>query len=121
MRISASIGIAIYPENGENASNLLRNADTAMYQAKALGRNAYSFFTQEMNVTMIRRFEIEEQMRCALERDEFEVYYQPKFDVKTGCIVSAEALIRWHNPVLGNITPDEFIPLISNKIISIFD
>ncbi|MDO7083353.1 EAL domain-containing protein [Pseudocolwellia sp. AS88] len=111
LMITLSIGIAIYPENGENASNLLRNADTAMYQAKALGRNAYSFFTQEMNVTMIRRFEIEEQMRCALERDEFEVYYQPKFDVKTGCIVSAEALIRWHNPVLGNITPDEFIPL----------
>ncbi|XPF92609.1 EAL domain-containing protein [Colwellia sp. RE-S-Sl-9] len=109
--LTLSIGIAIYPDNGCCASDLLRNADTAMYQAKALGRNSHSFFTKEMNVTMIRRFEIEEQMRGALERNEFEVYYQPQFDVKSKKIVAAEALLRWHNNTLGNVTPDEFIPI----------
>ncbi|HDZ39324.1 MAG TPA: EAL domain-containing protein, partial [Marinobacter sp.] len=109
--LTLSIGIAIYPENGSNASDLLRNADTAMYQAKSLGRNTYSFFTKEMNETMLRRFEIEGQLHSALERNEFEVYYQPKFNVKNGSIVGAEALIRWHSPILDNVTPDEFIPI----------
>ncbi len=109
--LTLSIGVAIFPENGETASDLLRNADTAMYQAKASGRNSYSFFTQEMNITMLRRFEIEAQMRGALERNEFEVFYQPKVNVKNGQINSAEALLRWHNNVLGNVTPDEFIPI----------
>lgn len=109
--LTLSIGIAIYPENGDCASDLLRNADTAMYQAKALGRNTYSFFTKEMNDIMLRRFEIEGQLHNALARNEFEVHYQPKFDVKNGSIVGAEALLRWHNPTLGNVTPDEFIPI----------
>lgn len=109
--LTLSIGIAIYPENGDFASDLLRNADTAMYQAKASGRNAYSFFTKEMNDIMLRRFEIEEQLSSALERGEFEVYYQPKMDIKDRNVVGAEALIRWKNPVLGNVTPDEFIPI----------
>ena len=109
--VSLSIGIAIYPENGNCASTLLRNADTAMYQAKAQGRNAYSFFTQEMNAIMIRRFEVEGCLHNALERNEFEVYYQPKFDIKNERIIGAEALLRWHNPTLGNVTPDEFIPI----------
>ena len=109
--LTVSIGIAVYPENGDCASDLLRNADTAMYQAKALGRNSYSFFTDEMNVSMIRRFNIEEQLRGALERNEFEVYYQPKIDVKSSRVIGAEALLRWHNPSLGNVTPDEFIPV----------
>jgi predicted signal transduction protein with EAL and GGDEF domain len=109
--LTLSIGIAIYPENGDCASDLLRNADTAMYQAKASGRNSYSFFTKEMNEIMLRRFEIEGQLHSALERNEFEVHYQPKFDVKNGSIVGAEALLRWHNPTLGNVRPDEFIPI----------
>jgi len=109
--ITLSIGIAISPENGQTVSDLLRNADTAMYQAKSLGRNAYSFFTKEMNIAMIRRFEIEEQMHGALERDEFEVYYQPQLDVKTNKVIGAEALLRWHSIALGNVTPDEFIPI----------
>jgi len=111
LMVTLSIGIAMYPENGDSASDLLRNADTAMYQAKKLGRNTYSFFTKEMNINMIRRLEVEEQMHGALERNEFEVYYQPQFDVKNNNIVGAEALLRWHNPALGNITPDEFIPI----------
>ena len=109
--LTLSIGIAISPENGQTVSDLLRNADTAMYQAKSLGRNAYSFFTKEMNTAMIRRFEIEEQMHGALERDEFEVYYQPQLDVKTNKVIGAEALLRWHSIALGNVTPDEFIPI----------
>ena len=109
--LTLSIGIAIYPENGEDASDLLRHSDTAMYQAKALGRNTYSFFTKEMNVAMLRRLEIEGQLHGALERNEFEVYYQPKFDVKNEIIVGAEALLRWHNPTLGDVIPDEFIPI----------
>ncbi len=109
--LTLSIGIAVSPENGHTVSDLLRNADTAMYQAKSLGRNAYSFFTKEMNIAMIRRFEIEEQMHGALERDEFEVYYQPQLDVKTNKVIGAEALLRWHSAALGNITPDEFIPI----------
>jgi len=109
--LTFSVGIAISPENGNCASDLLRNADIAMYEAKSLGRNTYSFFTKEMNTVMLRRFDVEEQMHGALERNEFELYYQPQLDVKSGNIIGAEALLRWHNESLGNITPDEFIPI----------
>lgn len=111
LMLTLSIGVAISPENGRCASDLLRNADTAMYQAKDLGRNTYSFFSKEMNTMMLRRFEIEEQMHGALERNEFELYYQPQFDVKKQKITGVEALLRWHNSALGNVTPDEFIPI----------
>jgi len=109
--LTLSIGIAMYPENGKDTSELLRNADTAMYKAKSLGRNTYSFFTKEMNINMLRRLEIEEQMRGALERGEFEVYYQPQIDAINKKIIGAEALLRWCNPALGNVTPTEFIPI----------
>ena len=109
--LTLSIGIAMYPENGTDSSKLLRNADTAMYKAKSLGRNTYSFFTKEMNINMLRRLEIEEQMRGALERGEFEVYYQPQVDAVKRKVIGAEALLRWHNPKLGQVTPDEFIPI----------
>ncbi|MBQ4859663.1 bifunctional diguanylate cyclase/phosphodiesterase [Pseudoalteromonas sp. MMG007] len=112
--LTTSIGVAIYPENGTTVSDLLRNADTAMYQAKSYGRNTYSFFTKKMNAIIQRRLLIEDQMRSALERHEFELYYQPQFDVKSEAIVGAEALLRWHNPILGNVTPDEFIPIAEN-------
>ena len=79
-----------------------------MYQAKALGRNSYSFFTPQMNVVIQRRLAIEEQMQGALQRNEFELYYQPQLDVKNKHVTGAEALLRWYNPVLGNIPPDEF-------------
>jgi diguanylate cyclase (GGDEF)-like protein/PAS domain S-box-containing protein len=111
LMLTLSIGIALYPENGIGASDLLRNADTAMYQAKNLGRNTYSFFTKEMNTVMQRRFAIEEQMHGALDRQEFELFYQPQFDVNNDEMVGAEALLRWNNTTLGNVTPDEFIPI----------
>ncbi|QHJ13232.1 putative signaling protein [Paraglaciecola mesophila] len=109
--LTLSIGIVTYTENGDSASDLLRHADAAMYQSKLSGRNTYSFFTQEMSDVMLRRLEIEEQLNHALQRDEFEVYYQPKFDVKSKKMIGAEALLRWRNPLLGNVTPDEFIPI----------
>ncbi|ASM52274.1 hypothetical protein PESP_b0758 [Pseudoalteromonas espejiana DSM 9414] len=109
--LTLSIGVALYPENGKTASDLLRHADTAMYQAKALGRNTYTCFTNEMNTAIKRRLAIEEQMHTALENNEFELFYQPKCDLKTNKIMGAEALLRWNNRVLGNVTPDEFIPL----------
>ena len=113
--LTMSIGVAIFPENGSSYSDLLRNADTAMYQAKALGRNTYSFFTNEMNIILQRRFKIEEQMHGALERNEFDIYYQPLFDVKTQKIIGAEALLRWHNVALGSVAPDEFIPIAEHS------
>jgi diguanylate cyclase (GGDEF)-like protein/PAS domain S-box-containing protein len=111
LMLTFSVGIAISPNNGNSCSELLRNADIAMYEAKSAGRNTYSFFTKEMNTVMLRRFAVEEQMHSALERNEFELYFQPQLDVKSGGIIGAEALLRWHNAKLGNITPDEFIPI----------
>ncbi|SEL56795.1 PAS domain S-box-containing protein/diguanylate cyclase (GGDEF) domain-containing protein [Colwellia chukchiensis] len=113
--LTLSIGVATYPNNGNNASDLLRNADTAMYQAKTLGRNTYSFFTKAMNTQMLRRFKVEEQLHGALEREEFTLHYQPQIEVKTGKIIGAEALLRWHNPALGQVTPDEFIPIAEHS------
>jgi len=109
--LTASIGIAIFPSNGDSASSLLQNADTAMYQAKSSGGNTYSFFTDAMNEKMIRRLLVEEQLHSALINGEFEVYYQPQIDAINHKIIGAEALLRWNNPVLGNIPPSEFIPI----------
>ena len=91
--LTTSIGVAVFPDNGANASDLLRNADAAMYQSKERGRNTYSFFTKKMNEMIVRRLEIEEQLYGALERDEFEVYYQPKINLKDRKVVGAEAFL----------------------------
>jgi diguanylate cyclase (GGDEF)-like protein/PAS domain S-box-containing protein len=108
--VTASLGIAIYPEDGQTGTELLRSADTAMYHAKAQGRNTCCFFTNEMNQAVSRRLMIEEQLHKALERDEFHVCYQPLVDAKTRKIIKAEALLRWNNRELGAVSPDEFIP-----------
>jgi len=109
--LSGSVGIALYPQDGLTPSDLLRNADSAMYHAKELGRNTYSFFTEAMNQQVSRRLEIEEQIHGALGRKEFSVFYQPKIDVNTSEIIGAEALLRWNNPALGFVSPAEFIPI----------
>jgi len=106
-----SIGIALYPIDGESDSELLRNADSAMYYSKKIGRNTYSYFSKEMNKAGARRLAIEEQMYEALNRQEFEVYYQPQINLVSNKIIGAEALLRWKNPKLGFISPDEFIPI----------
>ncbi|QPG60304.2 EAL domain-containing protein [Shewanella eurypsychrophilus] len=109
--LTASIGISIYPADGQTASELLRNADSAMYHAKEQGRNTYSYFTDKMNKEVSRRLAIEEQIHGALERGEFTVYYQTQVDINHNLIMGAEALLRWSNPALGKISPDEFIPI----------
>jgi len=115
LQISASIGIALCPEDGANAAELLRKADAAMYQAKADGRNIFACFTEEMNRKVERRLAIEECMLGALKREEFQVLYQPKLALDTGELVGVEALLRWHSPELGEIPPAEFIPLAENN------
>jgi diguanylate cyclase (GGDEF)-like protein/PAS domain S-box-containing protein len=109
--IGASIGITLYPHDGQDAETLLRNADLAMYQAKEAGRNGYSFFTQSMNERIQERTRLENAMRYALQRDEFFLEFQPIIDSRSGETVRAEALIRWHHPQLGGIAPQEFISI----------
>ena len=111
LMLTTSLGIAIFPEDGDNASELLRKADSAMYHSKQLGRNTYSFFTDAMNRTASRRLALEEQIHGALERNEFTLLYQPQVDIANRKIIGVEALLRWHNPALGDISPVEFIPV----------
>jgi len=111
LKLTTSIGVAFYPNDAEDTSTLLRHADSAMYDAKAKGRNTFSFYTDEMNTIAQRRLCIEEQLHDALTRNEFFVVYQPKIDFSTLNIMGAEALLRWSNPTLGQVSPDEFIPI----------
>ncbi len=119
--ITPSIGIVISPDNGKDAQKLLRNADTAMYHAKNKGRNTYQFFTEEMNQRVLKRMEIEKELRLALKEETITPFYQPKICTKTGKIHGVEALSRWHHPTLGYIPPDIFIPVAeeANLIISL--
>lgn len=109
--LTASVGIAVYPGDGETPQELLCHADTAMYRAKKDGRDSYRYFTDDMNRDLSRRLALEEQMHGALEREEFSLRYQPVIDLEKQCVIGAEALLRWHNPVLGDVPPDEFIPV----------
>jgi diguanylate cyclase (GGDEF)-like protein/PAS domain S-box-containing protein len=109
--VSCSIGVALYPNDGNDAQTLLKHADSAMYRAKDSGRNNFQFFTQELNALMTERLELESKLRRALERDQFLLHYQPRVDLDTGKIIGAEALIRWKLPDQGVIAPGRFIPL----------
>ncbi|MCD8543288.1 MAG: EAL domain-containing protein [Sulfurospirillum cavolei] len=108
-QITTSIGVSVYPHDGEAASKLLKNADIAMYKAKSKGRNRYVFFDQEMNQETNEHLEIEKNLRKALEREEFVIYYQPQINLQTERIVGLEALIRWNHPTRGLTTPNYFI------------
>jgi diguanylate cyclase (GGDEF)-like protein len=109
--ITASIGIAIYPSDGEDVDSLLKNADTAMYHAKDQGKNNFQFYKQSMGATAFERLNLENSLRKAMEREEFIVYYQPRMDIRAGKIIGTEALVRWKHPDKGLIPPAEFIPL----------
>jgi diguanylate cyclase (GGDEF)-like protein len=109
--LSASIGIALYPEDGLEAEQLIASADAAMYHAKRTGRSSYQFFTPEMNAFDKQRVELEADLRAALAQGQFALHYQPKVNVQHGGIDSVEALIRWQHPQRGMIPPLEFIPL----------
>lgn len=112
--ISASIGISCFPEDGEDAQTLLKNADVAMYRAKEMGRNTYQFFSTEMNAHTLKTLLMTNNLRVALERNEFLLNYQPVIDLSSGRITGVEALIRWKHPELGMVPPLQFIPLAEN-------
>jgi diguanylate cyclase (GGDEF)-like protein/PAS domain S-box-containing protein len=109
--VSFSIGIAIFPHNGDNATSLLKNADTAMYNAKKNGRNNFQFYAESMNIITVERFSIENQLRKALDNRELQLFYQPQLDVKKRQIIGAEALLRWTHPEKGLLSAASFIPL----------
>ncbi|OWY29854.1 EAL domain-containing protein [Herbaspirillum robiniae] len=109
--LSASIGIATYPGDGNNAQALIKNADIAMYRAKHHGKDDYRFFSDEINTNTVERIALESELRRAIERGEFVVHYQPKVNLASGRIVGAEALVRWQHPVRGLLPPGEFITL----------
>lgn len=109
--VSASVGVALYPLDGQTAADLLRHADTAMYSAKGAGRNGYHFYQPAMTSVIHERVIMEHALRRALAYDEFEVWYQPKVCLLTGAVAGAEALLRWRDPVQGLVLPDAFIPV----------
>jgi diguanylate cyclase (GGDEF)-like protein len=108
---STSIGIAIAPQDGDGGETLLRNADLALYRAKEAGRGTYAFFEESLNQRAQQRRQLETDLRLAVDRAEFELYYQPLFDLKDNRICSFEALIRWNHPTRGLISPAEFVPI----------
>lgn len=111
VHVSASIGIAIYPTDSEDADTLMKYADIAMYHAKDLGRNNFQFYTESLNTAAVERFNMENQIRNALNNNEFLLYYQPQVNVQNGAITSVEALIRWKHPERGITYPVSFLPL----------
>jgi len=111
VRTSCSIGFSFFPQDGGDVHTLLKNADAAMYRAKELGRNNFQFFTEELTERINRRVELEKELRGALDRDEFVLYYQPRVDLRSGKVVGVEALIRWQHPRLGAVEPLRFIAL----------
>ena len=110
-RVTASMGISIYPKDGNNEQSLMKNADIAMYFAKEEGKNNYQFYSKDIKSRSIERLAIESNLRFALERNEFSLHYQAKFDFRTKVISGVEALLRWQNPELGIVTPTQFIPV----------
>jgi len=111
LHVTCSVGVSLYPDDGLNAETLIKNADTAMYQAKENGRQTYQYFKPAMNVRAVERQSLEESLRRALERQEFVVHYQPKINLRTGRISGAEALLRWTHPTRGPVPPGQFIPV----------
>jgi EAL domain-containing protein (putative c-di-GMP-specific phosphodiesterase class I) len=109
--VTASVGISVYPRDAVDAETLQRNADNAMYRAKSRGKNCFEYFIPEMSASMAQRVEVETCLRRALDRNEFAVHYQPQFDLQNGRLVGQEALLRWTNPKLGSVAPDQFIPI----------
>ena len=109
--VTPSIGISVFPEDGSDAETLIRNADAAMYHAKEMGRSNYQFFTDQMNLAASRRLTLENDLRRAVKDNELVVYYQPISELKTGCTVMHEALLRWKHPTRGLVAPIEFIQL----------
>jgi diguanylate cyclase (GGDEF)-like protein len=111
LHVSASIGVSVYPEDGSDAETLLKNADTAMYRSKEKGGATYRFYAAQMNAQGTERLTLESGLRRAVERGELDLHYQPKMNLKSQNIVGVEALMRWNHPVLGMVSPVQFIPI----------
>ncbi|WP_144208270.1 PAS domain S-box protein [Shewanella donghaensis] len=111
VNVTASMGICLFPQDANDSSELLRNADAAMYQAKGFGRNSYKFYTSEMTNNAFERVLLENSLRQAINNDEFYLHYQPQFELSTNTIIGLEVLIRWNHPTLGLVSPANFIPL----------
>jgi diguanylate cyclase (GGDEF)-like protein/PAS domain S-box-containing protein len=111
LNVSCSAGIAVYPQDGRDVDHLMRHADAAMYQAKAAGRDLAMFFTPEFHAQAQERLEIENALRHAVARGEASLHYQPRVDAHSGAVVGVEALVRWHHPELGSVSPGRFIPI----------
>ena len=118
--LTASVGIACYPDDGDNVIDLIRNADAAMYHAKKAGGNTYGFYSPDMNADAVDRLMLKSELHRALERREFQILYQPKVDLRDGRIAGAEALLRWRHPKRGDVPPGDFIPLAEESSV-IFD
>ena len=110
--VTASIGVSIFPNDGEDSETLLRNADVAMYRAKDLGKNNYQFYSDDLSARIFERLTLENHLRHALERNEFALYYQPQIDARTQKISGVEALLRWEHPDLGLVMPNNIVPLL---------
>ncbi|OGI67645.1 MAG: diguanylate cyclase, partial [Candidatus Muproteobacteria bacterium RBG_16_60_9] len=110
-RVTASIGIAMYPMDATDEESLMKNADMAMYLAKEEGKNNFQFYTKDIKTQSLERMTLETQLRRALEREEFALHYQAKVELATGAITGVEALLRWNNPELGSVSPMQFIPI----------
>jgi diguanylate cyclase (GGDEF)-like protein len=115
LNITCSLGISIFPEHGTNGETLIKNADIAMYSAKANGRNNFRFFTENMNAQAVERLTLESSLRSALAREQLFLMYQPQMDIATGRITGLEALLRWQHPELGLVPPDRFIRIAENS------
>jgi diguanylate cyclase (GGDEF)-like protein/PAS domain S-box-containing protein len=113
--VTASIGVSMYPDDGLDAETLMKNADTAMYQAKQNGRQCYKFFKPAMNVQAVERQSMEEDLRGALEKKELSLHYQPKINLQTGAISGVEALLRWNHPTRGSVPRSKFIPIAEDS------
>ncbi|MBX9900163.1 MAG: EAL domain-containing protein [Burkholderiaceae bacterium] len=109
--VTCSIGIALYPDDGTGMDDLIKNADSAMYHVKERGRSDFRFYQRQMNIGLLSRMKIDHAMRLALEHEQFKLHYQPLVDLKTGVVLGAEALIRWHDADLGDVSPAQFIPI----------
>jgi diguanylate cyclase (GGDEF)-like protein len=115
VQVTASVGIALYPADGKNVEELMKNADAAMYDAKETGRARYRFYAPELNARAMRRLALEQGLRRALAKDELSIHYQPKVNARSGRLVGAEALLRWNDPREGYISPGEFIPVAEDS------
>jgi diguanylate cyclase (GGDEF)-like protein len=115
LHVTVSMGVSLYPDDGGDAESIIRNADVAMYQVKEAGRNSYAFFSTQMKVQVVEQQSVERDLRLALDRGEFELYFQPKVALSSGAISGVEALVRWHHPERGIVLPGQFIAVAESS------